>query len=157
MGLFRCGQLKAGETVYVPGGSGGVGSVVIQMAKAIGARVATTAGGADHVAMCRKLGADLALDYKTEDVPARLREFAPEGVDVWYETQRSPNLEVSVPLLKRRGRMILMAGRDAKPTLPLGSFYPRDCSILGFAMFNATPAEQQAAAARSTTGSKPAS
>lgn len=146
LGLFRCGQLKAGETVYVPGGSGGVGSVVIQMAKAAGARVATTAGGADHVELCRKLGADLALDYKTEDVPARLREFAPEGVDVWYETQRSPNLEVSVPLLKRRGRMILMAGRDAKPALPLGSFYPRDCSILGFAMFNATPAEQQACA-----------
>jgi NADPH2:quinone reductase len=68
-------------------------------------------------------------------------------VDVWYETQRSPDLEVSVPLLRRRGRMILMAGRDAKPALPLGSFYPRDCSIFGFAMFNATPAEQQVAAA----------
>ncbi len=143
LGLFHCGQLKTGETVYVPGGSGGVGSLVIQMAKAAGARVVTSAGGADHVALCRQLGADLALDYKTDDIPARLREFAPDGVDVWYETQRSPNLEVSVPLLRRRGRMILMAGRDAKPALPLGAFYPRNCSIHGFTMFNGTPDEQR--------------
>ena len=90
------------------------------------------------VELCRQLGADLALNYKTDDIPARLREFAPEGIDVWYETQREPNLEVSIPLLRKRGRMILMAGRTAKPALPLGSFYPRDCSLLGFAMFNAT-------------------
>jgi NADPH2:quinone reductase len=146
LGLFQCGRLAAGETVYVPGGSGGVGSMVIQLAKAAGARVATSAGGAEHVALCRSLGSDLALDYKTEDVPARLREFSEEGIDVWYETQREPNLEVAVPLLRRRGRMILMAGRTAKPVLPLGSFYPRNCSLHGFAMFNATPDEQRRAA-----------
>lgn len=143
LGLFRWGQLKAGETVYVPGGSGGVGSVVVQMAKAVGARVATSAGGAEHVALCRELGADLALDYKADDIPVRLREFAPDGIDVWYETQRNPNLEVTVPLLRRRGRILLTAGRDARPILPLGQFYPRDGSILGFAMFNAPPDEQR--------------
>jgi NADPH2:quinone reductase len=143
LGLFQCGRLAAGETVYVPGGSGGVGSIVIQMAKAAGARVATSAGGAEHVALCRSLGADLALDYKTDDIPARLREFAEDGIDVWYETQREPNLEVAIPLLRRRGRMILMAGRTAKPVLPLGAFYPRNCSLHGFAMFNATPDEQR--------------
>ena len=78
------------------------------------------------VELCRSLGADLALNYKTDDIPARLREFAPEGVDVWYETQREPNLEVSIPLLRKHGRMILMAGRTAKPTLPLGAFYPQE-------------------------------
>ena len=91
------------------------------------------------VELCRSLGADLALNYKTDDIPARLREFAPEGFDVWYETQREPNLEVSIPLLRKHGRMILMAGRTAKPALPLGAFYPRNCAIFGFAMFNATP------------------
>ena len=80
----------------------------------------------EQVELCRELGADLALNYKTDDIPARLREFAPEGVDVWYETQREPNLEVSIPLLRKRGRMILMAGRTAKPILPLGAFYPRE-------------------------------
>jgi NADPH2:quinone reductase len=143
MGLFQCGRLAAGETVYVPGGAGGVGSAVVQMAKAAGARVATSAGNDEKVALCRKLGADLALNYKTDDIPARLRSFAEEGIDVWYETQREPNLEVSVPLLRRRGRMILMAGRTAKPVLPLGAFYPRNCSLHGFAMFNATPQEQR--------------
>lgn len=143
LGLFRHAKLQKGETVYVAGGSGGVGSMVVQMAKAAGARVATSAGHPDRVDLCQKLGADLALNYKTDDIPARLREFAPDGIDVWYETQREPNLEVSIPLLRPRGRMILMAGRDATPALPLGSFYTRDCSLLGFAMFNASPEEQR--------------
>jgi NADPH2:quinone reductase len=143
LGLFRYGSLKHGEVVYVPGGSGGVGSMVVQMAQATGARVATSAGSPERLDLCRKLGADLALNYKIDDIPARLREFAPEGVDVWYETQREPNLEVAIPLLRKRGRMILVAGRAAKPTLPLGSFYPRNCALVGFAMFNATADEQR--------------
>jgi NADPH2:quinone reductase len=143
LGLFDRGQLKPGETVYVSGGSGGVGSLVIQMARAAGARVATTASGPEKRELCRKLGADEVIDYKTDDVPARLRAFSEPGIDVWYETQREPDLETAIPLLNRRGRMILMAGRAAKPVLPLGAFYPRNCSLLGFAMFNATPKEQR--------------
>ncbi len=143
LGLFQFGQLKAGEIVYVPGGSGGVGSMVVQMAKAAGARVATAAGSPEKLDLCRRLGADLALNYKTDDIPGKLREFSPEGIDVWYETYREPNLEVSIPLLRKQGRMILMAGRAAKPVLPLGAFYPRNCAIFGFAMFNATPDQQR--------------
>jgi NADPH2:quinone reductase len=143
IGLFQYGALKAGETVYVPGGTGGVGSMVVQMAKAAGGRVATSVGSAEKAEMARSLGADLVLNYKTDDVPARLREFSNEGYDVWYETQRDPNLEVSVPLLRRRGRMILMAGRAATPSLPLGAFYTRNCALFGFAMFNGTPDEQR--------------
>jgi NADPH:quinone reductase len=142
LGLFQFGRLVEGEVVYVTGGSGGVGSMVIQMVKAAGGRVATTAGSPERVELCRELGADLALNYKTDDVPARIKEFAPDGLSIWFETQREPNLEVTLPLLKRRGRMILIAGRQAKPTLPLGSFYPRDLSLLGFAVFNASPEEQ---------------
>ncbi len=143
LGLFQFGSLRAGEIVYVPGGGGGVGSMVVQMGKAVGARVATSAGSDERVKLCHDLGADLALNYKTDDIPAKLREFTPEGVDVWYETQREPNLEVSIPLLRPRGRMILMAGRAAKPALPLGALYPRLCSIHGFAMFNCTSHEQR--------------
>jgi NADPH2:quinone reductase len=143
LGLFQYAQLKPDEVVYVPGGSGGVGSMVVQMAKAAGARVATSAGSPERVEFCRRLGADLAMNYKSDDIPAGLREFAPEGVDVWFETQREPNLEVSIPLLRKNGRMILIAGRAAKPILPLGAFYPRNCAIFGFAMFNATPQQQR--------------
>jgi NADPH2:quinone reductase len=146
LGLFQKAQLKAGETVYVPGGTGGVGSMVVQMSKAAGARVATSAGSPEKVDLCKSLGADLALNYKLDDVPAGLREFAPEGIDVWYETLRDPNLEVNIPLLRRRGRMVVIAGRAAKPVLPFGSFYPRDCSLFGFAMFNASTVEQRRSA-----------
>ena len=143
LGLFERAQLKPGETVYVSGGSGGVGSLVIQMAKAAGARVATSAGSPEKMELCRSLGADAVLNYKTDDLTTGLRAFQEEGIDVWFETQREPDLETYVPLLRRSGRMILMAGRTAKPVLPLGSFYTRNCSLLGFAMFNFPPDVQR--------------
>jgi NADPH2:quinone reductase len=146
LGLVRDAKLKAGETLFVNGGTGGVGSMVVQMSKAIGARVVTTAGSDEKVAECRKLGADAAINYKTEDVAARVKELAPGGVNVWWETLREPDFDVAVPLLAARGRFILMAGRDARPAFPVGPFYVKGCSLHGFAMFNATPDEQRAAA-----------
>lgn len=145
LGLVRDAKLHAGETLFVNGGTGGVGSMVVQMSKAIGAKVITTAGTDEKVAACRALGADAAINYKTEDVPACIKEFAPNGVNVWWETLREPNFDVAVPLLASRGRMILMAGRDARPPFPVGPFYVKGCHLYGFAMFNATPEEQQAA------------
>ena len=142
LGLFDRGKLRAKEAVYVSGGGGGVGSMVIQMARAAGARVATTAGHEQTLDLCRQLGADLVLDYKNDDVPARLREWAEKGIDLWYETQRDPDLMTLVPLLAVRGRAILMAGREATPSLPLGAFYPRNCAIFGFAMFQYGAEEQ---------------
>ncbi len=146
LGLVRCAHLAAGETLFVNGGSGGVGSTVVQMAKAIGARVVTTAGSPQKVEACRALGADLALNYQTDDVDAGIRQFAPAGVNVWWETLREPDFERTVPMLAPRGRMILMAGREARPVFPVGPFYVKDCSLFGFAMFNAPPDEQRAAA-----------
>lgn len=146
LGLVGRAQLKAGETLFVNGGSGGVGSCVVQMAKILGARVITTAGSDAKVALCRELGADLVLNYKTQDVDAAVREFAPNGVNVWWETLREPNFERVVPLLAMRARMVLMAGREAKPPLPVGPFYVKDCALHGFAMFNASAEEQRPAA-----------
>jgi NADPH2:quinone reductase len=146
LGLFRCANLKKGETLFVNGGSGGVGSAVVQMAKVMSARVVTTAGSEEKVRICRELGADLVINYKTEDVDAAVRNFAPKGVNVWWETVREPNLERVVPLLAMRGRLVIMAGREARPVLPIGPFYVKDCSMHGFAMFNATLREQHTAA-----------
>jgi NADPH2:quinone reductase len=67
---FERGHLKAGETLLVHGGSSGIGTAAIQLAKAFGARVITTAGTAEKCAACRKLGADVAVNYKTEDFVA---------------------------------------------------------------------------------------
>lgn len=146
LGLAGRAQLKPGETLFVNGGSGGVGSCVVQMGKILGARVIATAGSDEKVKLCQEIGADLALNYKAQDVGAAVREFAPEGVNVWWETQREPDFERVVPLLALRGRMIVMAGRDAKPTFPVGPFYVKDCTLHGFAMFNASAENQRPAA-----------
>ncbi len=143
LGLFRDGKLKPGETVFINGGSGGVGSTVLQMAKAVGARAIVTAGSPAKLESCRKLGADVAINYKADDVAAKINEAAPGGVNLWWETTREPNFDLVVSSLAPRGRMILMAGREARPAFPVGPFYVKGCSLHGFAMFNATADEQQ--------------
>ncbi len=144
LGLFqRCG-LKPGETVFVNGGTGGVGSMVVQFAKAVGARAITTVGSPEKAKLCQSWGADLVLNYKTDDIPARVKEFtAGQGVNVWYETQREPDFIKTIDLLASRGRMVVMAGRQAQPTFPVGPFYVKGLALHGFAMFNATPDEQR--------------
>jgi len=140
LGLFRCANLKMGERVFVHGGSGGVGTCVVQMAKAVGSRVMTTAGSDQKVQICRQLGATAVVNYKTGDVVAALDKFGP--INVWFENLREQDLVQTVEHLAFRGRLVVMAGRDSRPPLPIGPFYVKDCSLYGFAMFNA-PAEEQ--------------
>jgi NADPH2:quinone reductase len=147
LGLFGRAELQAGETVFVNGGTGGVGSMVVQMGKAVGARVITTVGSAEKMEICKKWGTDCVINYKSENVDAKVKDFTNDkGVQVWYETLREPDFLRTVPLLATRGRMIVMAGRQAQPVFPVGPFYVKDCSLFGFAMFNATPDEQRNAA-----------
>ncbi len=81
--MVERGGLKAGETFLVHGGTSGIGTTAIQIAKALGARVITTAGSAEKCEACRKLGADLAVNYKTEDfVAATKKATADKGADV---------------------------------------------------------------------------
>ncbi|MHC4400723.1 MAG: NADPH:quinone reductase [Planctomycetota bacterium] len=146
LGLFRDARIQPGESLFVHGGSGGVGSCVVQMAKAIGARVMTTAGSAEKAEACRQLGADVVVNYKTDDVDEAIRQFAPKGLNVWWETLREQDFERIVGHLGLRGRIVVMAGRDARPPFPVGPFYVKDCSMHGFAMFNAPPEEQRKSA-----------
>ena len=146
LGLMRDAKLKKGETIFVNGGSGGVGSTVVQMAKGLGARVITAAGSDEKVEGCRKLGADAVINYKKENVDAAIKAFAPAGVNVWWETLREPDFERAISHLASRGRMIVMAGRDARPAFPVGPFYVKGCSLHGFVMFMAPPDEQRGCA-----------
>jgi NADPH2:quinone reductase len=146
LGLVREAKLQAGETIFVNGGSGGVGSMVVQMAKILGARVISTAGSDEKVAALKKLGADVALNYKTDDIAAAVQQFAPGGVNVYWETVREPDFDKIVSYLAERGRIILMAGRDARPPFPVGPFYVKECSIHGFVMFKGSPEELRACA-----------
>ncbi len=143
LGLVREAKLKPHETIFVNGGSGGVGSTVIQMAKALGARVFACAGSDEKVAACKALGAEAAFNYRTQKIGEELKKVAPAGVNVWWETTREPDFEVAVAALAARGRMIVMAGREARPPFPVGPFYVKGCALHGFVMFLATPDEQR--------------
>lgn len=144
LGLFREGKLRAGEIAFVNGGTGGVGAMVVQMAKAAGADVVTTVGSTEKAELCRTWGADAVFNYKTQDVDAGVRAFTKgKGVNVWYETQREPDFVRTVELMAPRGRMVVIAGRQARPVFPVGPFYVKGLSLHGFAMFNATPDEQR--------------
>lgn len=146
LGLFRDAKLQAGESVFVHGGSGGVGSMIVQMAKAVGARVMTTAGSEAKRELCLKLGADEVANYKTDDVSERVKQFAPDGVNVVWETTREPDFDTLISHMAERGRLILMAGRDARAPFPVGPFYVKCLSVHGFVMFKANPEEQRVAA-----------
>ncbi len=146
LGLCREAALQRGETIFVNGGSGGVGSTVIQLARVLGARVYCSAGTDEKVRACMKLGAEAAFNYRTQDIGTELRKLVPEGVNVWWETAREPDFEQSVAALAPRGRLIVMAGREARPPFPVGPFYVKGCSLRGFVMFAASPEEQRVAA-----------
>ncbi|MGI9472818.1 MAG: NADPH:quinone reductase [Rubripirellula sp.] len=146
LGLFREARLEAGETILCIGGSGGVGSMVVQMAKACGARVITTAGSDEKCQRVLDLGADVAIQYKRESIAEVVQREAPKGVNVFWETRREPDFDLAIDLMAGRGRMVLMAGRDARPEFPVGPFYVKECSLHGFVMFKATPVEMRAAA-----------
>lgn len=145
LALFREAKLKTGDAVFIAGGAGGVGSCAIQMARIVGARVMTIAGTKEKLALCRQLGANTAVNYKTADLDAALEEFGP--IDVWLETRREPDLERAITRMALGGRIVVVAGREARPKIPLGPFYTKDCKLLGFAMFNASAEEQRKSAA----------
>jgi len=143
LGLFRHAMLQPEDTIFIRGGTGGVGAMVVQMAKAIGATVITTASNEMKVAQCRKLGADHVINYHASDVAEQILAVAPNGVNVFWETLREPDFELAVGSMSEEGKMILMAGRDAKPPFPVGPFYVKGCSLHGFAMFKASASQQQ--------------
>jgi NADPH2:quinone reductase len=146
VGLVGKANLKAGETLFVNGGTGGVGSSVVQIAKILGARVITTVGSDEKAAKARELGADVVINYKTDNVADAVKKSAPDGVNVWWETLREPDFEKTFSLLAMHGRMIVMAGRDARPVFPVGPFYSKSCSVFGFMILNSAAEELRAAA-----------
>jgi NADPH2:quinone reductase len=147
LGLHLHAGIQAGETVFVNGGTGGVGSAVVQLAKAAGATVITTAGSEEKLQQAKTLGADFVFNYH-DDFEDALKQAAAEqgGINIWFETLRSPTLDRTIGLMAKRGRVVLMAGRDARPEFPVGPFYVNDLRAIGFAMFNASAEEQRAAA-----------
>jgi NADPH2:quinone reductase len=105
--VFERGALKPGETFLVHGGASGIGTMAIQMAKAHGASVFATAGGPIKAALCAKLGADVAIDYKEQDFLELVR--AKGGVDVILDMVGGPYVQKNLDCLKMDGRCVQIA------------------------------------------------
>lgn len=147
LGLFGRANLKNGETVFVNGGTGGVGAMVVQMARAAGAKVICTVGSPEKAEQVTALGATRVINYKTDNVAECVKDATGgTGVNVWYETLPPGDFDQTVALMAPRGRIVVMAGRAARPVLPNGPFYVKGLSLFGFAMFNSTAEEQQVCA-----------
>jgi NADPH2:quinone reductase len=115
----RCHLLAADETVLVHAAAGGVGQILVQWAKAVGATVIATAGGADKLAIAQSLGADHIIDYRAEDVAARARQITDgQGVRVVYDGVGAATFEGSVGSLARRG-LLVSFGNASGPVPPL--------------------------------------
>jgi NADPH-dependent curcumin reductase CurA len=107
VGLFDIGSFKDGETVFVSAASGAVGSVVGQLVKLHGGRVVGSAGTAEKVAYLRdELGFDAAFDYHGGNVYKKLREAAPEGINVYFDNVGGEQLEASISALRAFGRIV---------------------------------------------------
>jgi putative PIG3 family NAD(P)H quinone oxidoreductase len=108
--VFERGALKSGETLLVHGGTSGIGTAAIQLAKAFGAKVFTTAGSAEKCAFCRKLGADLAINYKTEDFVAAIKDASGgKGADVILDIIGGGYIERNYEAAAVEGRIVQIA------------------------------------------------
>ncbi|MGH3327875.1 MAG: NADPH:quinone oxidoreductase family protein [Streptomycetales bacterium] len=109
VGLHRRAGLKTGETLLVHAGAGGVGSAAVQLGKAAGARVVATAGGPEKTETCRRLGADLAVDYRTEDFAAAVKDFTGgRGADVVYDPVGGDVFDRSTRCVAFEGRIVVV-------------------------------------------------
>ncbi len=110
-GLTDVGKPVAGETVLVSGAAGATGSVVIQIARALGCKTIGIAGGPEKCKWVTGVaGADACIDYKSENVAARIRELAPKGVNVVFENVGGEILEAALMNLALRARVVLCGG-----------------------------------------------
>ena len=108
--VFERGALKSGETFLVHGGSSGIGTTAIQLAKAFGARVFTTAGSEEKCEACRKLGADVAVNYKSEDFVAVIKDkTAGGGADVILDMVGGDYIERNYEAAAVEGRIVQIA------------------------------------------------
>jgi putative PIG3 family NAD(P)H quinone oxidoreductase len=143
--LVDVGRLRAGETVLVHGGSGGVGSFAVQLAAALGARVLTTAGGPERAARCRELGAHVAIDHRADDFAAAVRDATGgQGADVVLDVLGAGALEANLRSLATDGRLVVIgAQRGRRGEVDLGVLMSRRATISGTTL-RARPASQKA-------------
>ena len=146
--LFDGGRLKAGETVLIHGGSGGIGTTAIQIARAFGARVFATARTAEKCAFCEALGAERAINYAEEDFVAVARELTEKrGVELILDMVGGDYLARNIRALAVEGRLVQIAvQRGAEATIPLGLLMVKRLVLTGSTLRPRTVAQKGAIA-----------
>jgi len=147
--VFDRGRLQPGESLLVHGGSSGIGTTAIQLARAFGARVFTTAGSPEKCAACVKLGAERAIDHRREDFVAVLRELlADKGVDVILDMVGGSYINRNLKLLAFEGRLVQIAFLEgSRAEIDLGPVMMRRQTITGSTLRPRSVAEKGAIAA----------
>ncbi len=136
LALHRRGRLRAGETLLVHAGAGGVGSAAIQLGVLAGARVIATAGGPAKVALCKELGADVAIDYRDLDTQALIAAVKEatggRGVDVVYDSVGGDVLHASRRVMAREGRLLVVGFASGElADLPTNHALYRNYDVVG--------------------------
>jgi putative PIG3 family NAD(P)H quinone oxidoreductase len=131
--IFMEAGFQPGETVLVHGGASGVGTAAIQLVHQAGGKVLATAGSAAKVEACRKLGADLAVNYRTEDFVAPVQAYTGgAGVDIILDMVGADTLARNLELLKLRGRLVIIATQSgARTEINLAALMGRRLRIIG--------------------------
>jgi NADPH-dependent curcumin reductase CurA len=118
-GLFVLGEPKEGETIFVSGAAGAVGSAAGQMARIAGCRVVGSAGSAEKLAWLRELGFDEVFDYREQSPHKALAEIATDGIDVYFDNVGGDHLEAAIGALRTYGRVVACGSisryNDASP------------------------------------------
>jgi putative PIG3 family NAD(P)H quinone oxidoreductase len=139
--VFMAAGLLPAETLLVHGGSSGIGTMAIQLGKAVGARVAVTAGSAQKLAACRELGADLLINYREQDF---VEELAPRGADVILDVIGAKYLARNVDTLAVNGRLVVIGMQGGvKAELNLGKLLAKRAAIIATTL-RARPLEEKA-------------
>lgn len=135
LGLFDRAKLQAKESVLIHAGAGGAGSAAIQLAKHRGAHVFATAGSAAKVALCKELGADVAIDYTSEDFKeVVLRETQNRGVDVVFDGVGEAVMDASMACVAYDGRYVMLGFASDKRHLDEPFIVPRRLSMGNFTL-----------------------
>ncbi len=147
--VFMRAGLEAGETILVHGGSSGIGTTAIQLAKATGASVITTAGTDDKCDFCTNLGADDAINYKTSDWEQVVGELTnSKGVDVVLDMVAGPYMQRNMNVLGRDGRYVIIAFlQGSKAELDMRQVLGKRLTITGSTLRPQTTAEKTTIAA----------
>jgi putative PIG3 family NAD(P)H quinone oxidoreductase len=144
--VFMVAGLRADETLLVHGGAGGIGTLAIQLAHALGARVVTTAGSADKLELCRSLGADEVVNYREQDFVEEVRRSTDgRGADVILDNMGAAYLDRNLDALATEGRLVVIGMQGGvKGELDLGKLMRKRGAVVATSL-RARPTEEKAA------------